>query len=177
MIDTDEALEPISVRNELKRLALPISSLITVSLVSNLLMLTGPLFMLQVYDRVLTSQSLPTLLILTILVGFLFAFYAFLESLRARMTLRIGNAIDLRLRGRLFRTAVRMKLAAGGPSNADPVRDGDIVRQFISGSGVLAFLDLPLGPYLRRRGVPAPPNSRVVGHCGSDCHNRVASHQ
>ena len=66
----------------------PIMALGAISFVSNLLMLTGPLFMLQVYDRVLASRSVPTLLVLTGLVCGLFAFYSFLDALRSRMATR-----------------------------------------------------------------------------------------
>lgn len=68
----------------------PLVALFIVSLMSNLLMLVGPLFMLQVYDRVLASQSLPTLTVLTILVCALYGFYAFIEAVRARMATRFG---------------------------------------------------------------------------------------
>jgi ATP-binding cassette subfamily C protein len=62
--------------------------------VSNILMLTGPLFMLQVYDRVLASQNIPTLVALTILVGFLYLFLGSVDALRARMLIRIGWRVD-----------------------------------------------------------------------------------
>jgi ABC-type protease/lipase transport system fused ATPase/permease subunit len=62
------------------------------SFVTNLLMLTGPLFMLQVYDRVLTSGSVPTLIALVVLIGVLYALYGFLEFIRARLMMRVGPA-------------------------------------------------------------------------------------
>lgn len=63
------------------------------SLFANLLLLTGPLFMLQVYDRVLTSQSMPTLLALGILAGLLFAFYGILDYIRTRVMAHIGSRL------------------------------------------------------------------------------------
>lgn len=116
------------------------------SLVSNLLMLTGPLYMLQIYDRVLASRSIPTLLALTVLVMALYGFYALVESLRSRMTIRLGNAIDQRLNDRLFIAAIRLRVARQGRRVVDPLRDGEILRSFLSGAGPLAFLDVPWLP-------------------------------
>jgi ABC-type protease/lipase transport system fused ATPase/permease subunit len=73
----------------------PLMALGLISLVSNLMMLTGPLFMLQIYDRVLASRSVPTLVALTLLVVGLYGFYALLEWLRSRTGL--FNALDWRL--------------------------------------------------------------------------------
>ena len=64
------------------------------SLVINLLMLTGPLFMLQVYDRVLTSRSVPTLIALTALVAGLYGFMGVLEFIRSRVLSRVGSQLD-----------------------------------------------------------------------------------
>ena len=64
------------------------------SAIINVLMLTGPLFMLQVYDRVLTSGSVPTLVVLVILMAALFLFQGVLDGIRARILLRIGRSID-----------------------------------------------------------------------------------
>lgn len=124
----------------------PFVALFMISLVSNLLMLTGPLFMLQVYDRVLASKSVPTLVVLTILISALYGFYAFLEALRSRMATRFGNVIEASIGERLFAAGIRLKLVSGGPANADPVRDGDTLRQFLSGPGPMALLDLPWLP-------------------------------
>ncbi|MET3896086.1 ATP-binding cassette subfamily C protein PrsD [Devosia sp. UYZn731] len=124
----------------------PLAALFIVSLISNLLMLTGPLFMLQVYDRVLASKSVPTLVVLTFLITALYGFYAFLETLRSRMATRFGNVIDASIGERLFAASIRLKLMTGAPANADPVRDGDTLRQFVSGPGPMALLDLPWLP-------------------------------
>ena len=124
----------------------PAISLVAISMVSNLLMLTGPLFMLQVYDRVLASRSVPTLLVLTGLVCALFAFYAFLDALRSRMAARYANVLDASIGGRLFAAAVHFKLVANAPKTADPLRDGDTIRQFLASLAPLALLDLPWVP-------------------------------
>lgn len=125
-------------------LAGPVAALGGLSIVSNLLMLTGPLFMMQVYDRVLSSYSVPTLVALTIIVAILFAFFGVIDALRSRIVLRIGDVIDERLRLRLFRAGVRSRV--GGMSGAEPTADADALRQFSSSAGVLSFLDLPWMP-------------------------------
>lgn len=127
-------------------LAFPATSLVAISLVSNLLMLTGPLFMMQVYDRVLASRSVPTLFVLTVLICALFTFYTFLDILRTRMASRYANVLDARISSRLFAAAVRSKLAMSSPRTADPVRDGDTIRQFLGGAAPLTLLDLPWVP-------------------------------
>jgi ATP-binding cassette subfamily C protein PrsD len=134
-------------RGRLKlKLAMPLAALVLTSLISNLLMLAGPLFMLQIYDRVLTSRSMPTLVVLTVMICALYAYYAVLEALRARMSMRTANIVDDMLSARLFAASVRFKLIPGALANVDPVREGETLRQFISGSGPLALLDLPWMP-------------------------------
>ena len=123
-------------------LAWPIVTLILVSLVSNLLMLTGPLFMLQVYDRVLDSRSIPTLLALTGLTAGLFALYGFLDALRSRMSARFANVLDGRISSSLFAASVRFRLVANAPKAADPIRDGDVVRQFLASPSPMTLMDL-----------------------------------
>jgi PrtD family type I secretion system ABC transporter len=124
----------------------PLLSLFLLSLVSNLLMLTGPLFMLQVYDRVLASRSLPTLAVLTALVCALYAFYALIEAMRGRMAIRIGNLVEKDLGGPLLAASVYMKMTLGTPPGVDALRDNDLLRQFVSGPGPMALLDLPWLP-------------------------------
>lgn len=122
------------------------AAVVVTSLVANLLMLTGPLFMLQVYDRVLVSRSVPTLVTLTAAVAVVFAFYALIDALRAMMVHRIGALVDEGTGARLYEAAIRMRLVPGAPQAADPIRDGDNLRGFVGGNAVLAFLDLPWVP-------------------------------
>ena len=133
-------LGPVLARN-----AFPLSALFLISLLSNLLMLTGPLFMLQIYDRVLGSRSVPTLVALTLLVIVLYGFFGFIEWLRARMATRFAGALEEALAPELFRASVRMRLAPGH-SGSDPLRDLDSIRQFAAGPGPLALFDLPWLP-------------------------------
>lgn len=124
----------------------PLTVLFLISLVSNLLMLTGPLFMLQIYDRVLASYSVPTLVALSLLVAGLYVFYAFIEWMRTRMAIRFAGMIDEALAGDLFRASIRLK-AMPGAGRVDPVRDLDTLRQFAAGPGPLSIFDLPWMPF------------------------------
>lgn len=124
----------------------PTMVLVAVSMVSNLLMLTGPMFMLQIYDRVLASRSVPTLLVLTGLICALFGFYAFLETMRSRMAARYANVVDSRMAARLFDASVHYRLSVHGAKASDPLRDGDQMRQFMASPGPLALLDIPWVP-------------------------------
>jgi len=114
----------------------------------NILSLTGPLFMLQVYDRVLASHSVPTLVALSIGGLFLYLVQGLLDYFRGLVVTRSGTDFHERLSGRLFQVVSALPMAVS-PSTADgmqAVRDLDAVRSFISGSGPAAFLDLPWTP-------------------------------
>ena len=113
----------------------------------NVLMLTGSLFMLQVYDRVLPSRSVPTLVALFGLVAALYAFQGILDMMRGRMLVRIGSFLDEQLNARVYDTVARLPLKV--QSRADglqSVRDLDQLRSFLSGLGPTALFDLPWMP-------------------------------
>ena len=112
----------------------------------NILMLTGPLFMLQVYDRVLTSGSVPTLVALIAIVIALYAYYGFLEYLRARILVRIGRRVEERLRDRVFDSMAEHALRRTQGIGGQPVNDLATIRQFLSGQGPFAFLDMSWVP-------------------------------
>jgi ABC-type protease/lipase transport system fused ATPase/permease subunit len=116
------------------------------SLIVNLLMLTGPLFMLQIYDRVLTSGSIPTLVALAGLVVLLYALYGFLEFIRSRIMVRMAGSIDAEVRDRAFE-AITFHAVKGETSvRTMPLNDLNTIRQFLSGPGPFAFLDAPWTP-------------------------------
>lgn len=118
-----------------------------VSGVVNILALTSPLFMLQVYDRVLASGSLPTLVGLALLALGLYGFQCLLDIIRARVLIRIGEDFDMRYSGRLHDAVVRLPLVNRMPGDGlQPLRDLDNVRGFLSGTGPSAFFDLPWMP-------------------------------
>lgn len=117
------------------------------SAVINVLMLTGPLFMLQIYDRVLPSRSIPTLVGLAILVAILFAIQGVLDGIRARVLQRIGRSIDDSLSGRVFDAILWLPLRARGDGDGlQPMRDLDQIRTFLGSGGPAAFFDLPWMP-------------------------------
>jgi ATP-binding cassette subfamily C protein len=112
----------------------------------NLLMLTGPLFMLQVYDRVLASGSVPTLLALAAIVVVLFSYYGFLDYLRSRLLVRVGRRVEERLRARVFEAVTWHALRRTPGIGSQPIHDLATIRQFLSGQGPFAFLDMPWAP-------------------------------
>jgi len=119
-----------------------------ISGMSNILMLTGAMFMLEIYDRVLPSRSMPTLVGLLVLAGGLFAALGVLDAIRGRILVRIGGELDETLSGRVYDTLVRLPLRAGARSGdgTQPLRDLDAVRSYLSGLGPVALFDLPWIP-------------------------------
>jgi ATP-binding cassette, subfamily C, type I secretion system permease/ATPase len=114
---------------------------------SNLLMLTGSFFMLQVYDRVLPGRSIPTLVALLVLATVLYMFQGGLDLVRSRISARIGRYFDERLGLRIFDAVVRLPLKTRGDGDGlQPLRDLDQVRGFLSGGGPTALFDLPWMP-------------------------------
>jgi PrtD family type I secretion system ABC transporter len=116
------------------------------SCIINLLYLTGSIFMLEVYDRVLPSRSVPTLIGLIILAGGLYAAQGALDLIRSRILGRVGTALDESLNARVFDTIVRLPLVAGSGEGLQPLRDLDNVRSFLGSQGPSAFFDLPWLP-------------------------------
>lgn len=118
-----------------------------ISGVTNMLALTGAFFMLQVYDRVLTSRSLPTLAGMFVLVLALYIFQGLLEAIRSRVLVRIGGALNEALGERIHDVILQLplKVRASGDS-LYVLRDFDQIRAYLSGLGPTAFFDLPWMP-------------------------------
>ena len=113
----------------------------------NILALTGALFMLEIYDRVLPSRSIPTLVGLSILAVLLFSSQGLLDLLRGRVLVRIGASLDRALSRRIYGAIVRLPLKSAGRSDGlQPLRDLDTIRSFLSGLGPTALFDLPWMP-------------------------------
>ena len=113
----------------------------------NLLYLTGSIFMLEVYDRVLPSRSIPTLVGLILLAGGLYVAQGILDMIRGRILGRVGTALDESLNKRVFDTVVRLPLLVGSRNEGlQPLRDLDNVRSFLGSMGPSAFFDLPWLP-------------------------------
>jgi len=114
---------------------------------SNILMLTGSFFMLQVYDRVLPSRSVSTLLALLVLATLLYVLQGGLDLIRTRICVRVGRYLEETLGVRVFDAVVRMPLKARGDGDGlQPMRDLDQVRGFLSSGGPSALFDLPWMP-------------------------------
>ncbi len=114
---------------------------------SNVLMLSGALFMLEVYDRVLPSRSVPTLVALLILVVGLYGAQGVIDIIRSRILVRVGDSLDEAMSMRVYNAVVRLPLKIGGKSEGtQPIRDLDTVRSFLSGIGPVALFDLPWMP-------------------------------
>ena len=113
----------------------------------NVLALTGSLYMLEVYDRVLPSRSVPTLIGLAIIAGMLYVFQGTLDLIRSRILARIGGVLDDALNPHVFSIIARLPLVAKAQGDGlQPLRDLDSVRGFLSGLGPSALFDLPWMP-------------------------------
>jgi ATP-binding cassette, subfamily C, type I secretion system permease/ATPase len=118
-----------------------------ISGMSNILMLTGAMFMLEIYDRVLPSRSMPTLVGLLVLAATLFAALGVLDAIRGRILVRIGGSLDETLSGRVYDSLMRLPLKVGALSDGtQPLRDLDSIRSYLSGLGPVALFDLPWIP-------------------------------
>ncbi|QRI63471.1 type I secretion system permease/ATPase [Shinella sp. PSBB067] len=118
------------------------------SAVVNILYLTGSLFMMEVYDRVLPSRSLPTLAALLGLVVVLYLFQGLFDALRGRLLVRIADRLDQALSPCIFDAMLGLQLSMPMTARqAQPLRDLETVRSFLAGSGPTALFDLPWLPF------------------------------
>jgi len=116
------------------------------SAVINLLMLAPALYMLQVYDRVLASGNLMTLLMLTLMILGLFALMGALEWVRSQVVIRLGTQMDMRLNQRVYDAAFEAQLRTGSPAAGQALSDLTRLRQFATGNALFAFFDAPWFP-------------------------------
>lgn len=114
--------------------------------VINLLMLVPSIYMMQVFDRVLTSRNETTLLMLTLIVLGMFVLSALLEWVRGRVMIRMSAGLDLKLGERLFGAAFERSLKERGANPAQVLNDLTTLRQFITGPAVIALFDAPWFP-------------------------------
>ncbi|HZH51010.1 MAG TPA: type I secretion system permease/ATPase [Microvirga sp.] len=113
----------------------------------NILYLSGSIFMMEVYDRVLPSRSIPTLVGLSLVIVVLYLFQGLFDAVRSRILARIGAAIDEDLSQKVFQSQIGAPLK--GRSEGDgqqPLRDLDQLRAFLAGGGPGALFDLPWLP-------------------------------
>lgn len=116
------------------------------SFFANLLMLTGPIYMLQVYDRVLGSRSVETLIALSVLVVFLYAMMGLLDFARGRIMARIGARFQSQLDRRVFSAVLRRAATDPTPAKSTGLRDLEAVQRFATAPVFLAFYDAPWTP-------------------------------
>ncbi len=116
------------------------------SIFINLLMLTAPLYMLQVFDRVLSSQSTDTLFLLTAMALVALLALAALETARGFVLLRVGNWLDDQTSGHVLAGSIAATLRRGREPSVQGLRDLSIVRSFLSGPSILPVLDAPWTP-------------------------------
>ena len=114
---------------------------------SNVLMLTGAIFMLEIYDRVLPSHSVPTLVALIVIAAALYTALGVLDLIRGRILVRVGASLDEAISDRVYDALVCLPLKAGNRGDGlQSLRHLDNLRTFLSGMGPIAFFDLPWIP-------------------------------
>jgi ATP-binding cassette subfamily C protein len=124
-----------------------LAGLVALSAGTNILYLTGSFFMLEVYDRVIPSHSVPTLVALCVIAGVLYVFQGLFDVLRGRVLHRVGTGLNARLGPAVFDAVARLPLnRERGGDTLSPLRDLDQVRAFVASGGPATFFDLPWIP-------------------------------
>ena len=118
-----------------------------ISGVVNLLALSGSFYMLQVYDRVLTSHSTPTLIALSVLVAGLYIFQSIIDLLRSQVLVRLGSGVNAIMMPAAHAAALELPLRGqSATSSLQSMRDVDAIRAFLAGQGLVALFDMPWIP-------------------------------
>ena len=121
-------------------------AVVAFSLGINVLMLTAPLFMLQVFDRVLSSRSTDTLVMLMLVAGFALMALAALDAIRATVLIRLSTWLDARISGSVLAGSVLATLRNAIDPSVQALRDLATFRTFLSGPGIFPVLDAPWTP-------------------------------
>ena len=116
------------------------------SLFINLLTFVGPLYMLQIYDRVITSRNQTTLVAITLIAVYMLILFALLEKLRSTILVRLGLLFDAKSRTPLFDAVLKASILQPGKGYSYILRDLDSIREFLTGAGLIAFCDAPWAP-------------------------------
>ena len=133
-------------RDGLRAIRPVLSTVFVFAFFTNLLLFVGPLYMLQVYDRVLLSRNEATLFGITAIAAFALAIYAALELIRSRLLVRGGMIFDRTVAGPTFEIVHRAAMLRPDAGREAALRDVDILREFLTGGALLAFCDLPWAP-------------------------------
>lgn len=147
MTSTSERATHPRAHFQLSRFTPALIGVVTFGSVVNVLALTGSMFMLQIYDRVIPSKSIPTLVAFLVLALGLFATFGILDVLRIRLMARIASKLDQAIAPLAFRALLETPLTGKvGGDALRPSQELDQVRSFLSGAGPLALFDLPWMP-------------------------------
>jgi ATP-binding cassette subfamily C protein len=133
-------------KDGMRAIAPTVRSVLLFSLCINVLMFVSPLYMLQVYDRVMSSRSVGTLIAITVIAAILLAVYGLLEMTRTRVLVRAGIMFDEKIADPAFNAIHRGMLRRPGGNLGQGLRDVDTLREFLTGAGLLAFCDVPWFP-------------------------------
>jgi ATP-binding cassette, subfamily C, type I secretion system permease/ATPase len=112
----------------------------------NVLAFVGPLYMLQIYDRVITSRNTTTLIALSLIATYLILTFAFLEKIRSAVLVRLGILFAAKARAPLFTAVLRATIFQPGAGHTQALRDLDTIREFLTGAGLISFCDAPWVP-------------------------------
>src|SRR6056297_712513 len=138
--------QPNSLESAYKKYRAAFAATMIFSFCTNLLMFVGPLYMLQIYDRVLSSRNETTLLMLSGIAVALLVSYGLLEFIRSKLLVRAGLQFDEVLAHPVFHRVVKQQTAMPGTNAHVALSDIDKVREFITGQGILSFFDAPWVP-------------------------------
>jgi ATP-binding cassette, subfamily C, bacterial PrsD len=137
---------PAGIRNAVRATRGALIATATASGLVNLLMLVGPIFMLQTYDRVLPSRSIATLIGLLLIALVLLIVQAGVDMLRSRLLARIAEMLDETVRDEVFDSVHHAAIGRPDGDGLQIMRDLDTIRGFVAGSGLIAVCDLPWCP-------------------------------
>ena len=147
---TSKALQQLR-QSSLFRLLAPFKRelwvLVGISSVANLLMLLPMIYMLQIFDRIMISKSLYSLLFVSLIVAAMYALQAYSEWLRTRLIVAAGVRIDMAINAPLFQSVFEDKLGEGKANPIQALNDLTAIRQWMTGNGLHAFLDAPWAPF------------------------------
>jgi len=138
--------EPTELRQALASCRSAFAAVGVFSLFINLLMLLPAIYMLQIYDRVMSSRSMETLYMISLIILVMFIVMGILQVVRSRILVRVSVKLDRDLQDRIFDAMFRESLVRPGSDSAQAMSDASTVRQFLTGPGLLAFFDAPWVP-------------------------------
>ncbi|MDM7480985.1 MAG: type I secretion system permease/ATPase, partial [Halomonas sp.] len=130
----------LKVLSEYRRIFLAVG---VFSMVINIIMLVPSIYMLQIYDRVLSSMNISTLFMLTLITLGMYLLMAALEWVRSMTLVHLSNQIDERLGSRIFDASFEQQLIGLKVNPSQPIIDLNNLRQFVTAQGIFAFFDAP----------------------------------